>query len=121
MPGVIWEDSIDGLGSAILGGSRVYFVAWELTVIGPTARHPSYWDTDAYVGVGYYRLGNDLTAGGIIGGVGYGEAHWLSLLIGQNVVDPGQVASDFTSQIAQYISWAIAPGNAVHMYVFGDT
>lgn len=119
MPGIIYEDDLTDTGSAILGGTRVYFVAWEITIFGPTVRHPSYWDVDQYVGVGHWELGNDLTPGGAISGIGYDAPHWINAAIGQWISPPGDVGGTFNSAIAQYVRWAIAPGSEVHLYVFG--
>lgn len=120
MPSVTYEATLTDVGSSILGGSRVFFVAWEVTVVGPTVRMPRFWDTSARVGIGHYSLGNDLTPGGLISGVGYGSPRWFERLVGQHVVTPGQVASDFAADIAQYIEWSIEPGTEIHLYVFGD-
>lgn len=121
MPGVIFDDTVSDAGSAHMGGSRVYFVAYEVLDFGPSARHPSYWDINTWVGLGYYQLGNDLGPGGLITGIGYGDPHWFNTDIGQRVVSPGEVGSDFTSDIAAYIRWTLVPGVSVRLYVLGDT
>lgn len=121
MPSVTYEATLSGVGSDPLGGSRVAFVAWEVTIVGPTVRLPRFWDTDARLGIGHYSLGNDLTPGGLISGVGYGSPRWIESLMGQHVVTPALVGSDFSWDLAQYIRWAIEPGTEVHLYVFGDT
>jgi hypothetical protein len=120
MPGTIYDDTLTDSGSAALGGSRVYFVAWEVKDFGPVARHPSFWDTDQYVGIGHWELGNDVTPGGILSGIAYDAPHWINRELGQWIAPPGQVGSDFSSAIAQYISWTLSPGVEVHLYVFGD-
>lgn len=120
MPGVIFEDDLSDAGESVLGGTRVYFVAWELISGGPTVRNPNGWDVNEWLGIGHFQLGNDLTPGGIISAVGYGDVHWLNSEVGQWIVEPGAVGSDFTSIIAQYIRWAISPGTSVHLYVFGE-
>lgn len=120
MPNVIYEDSLTGAGSAIMGGTRVYFVAWEVTTRGPLVRVPNAWDVDQLLGVGHWALGNDLTPGGLISGLGFDSPHWVNSEIGQWVAPPGQVGADFSSAIAQYIEWAFTPGTEVHVYVFGE-
>lgn len=120
MPSAIFEDTLVDSGSSIMGGTRVLFVAWEVTVSGPTVRNPSVWETDILLGVGQFQLGNDLTSGGILSGIAYGDAHWINSLLGQWVVPPGAVGADFSAAVAQYIRWSISPGTQVHLYVFGD-
>jgi hypothetical protein len=120
MPSVIFEDDLVDTGSAILGGSRVLFVAWEITTRGPNVRIPNSWDTDTIIGAGHWSLGNDLTPGGLISGLAFDSPHWLYADAGQWVAPPGQIGSDFSAAIAQYIRWSFAPGTEVHLYVFGD-
>lgn len=120
MPSAIYEDVLTGEGAAILGGTRVFYVAWEVTVSGIRVRNGSESDPDALMGVGYFALGNDLTPLGLISGVGWQEAHWFNWTIGQWIPSPAMVGSDFSNDIAQYIHWAISAGSEVHLYVFGD-
>lgn len=120
MPSIIYEDSVSGAGSAIMGGTRVFYVAGEVTTEGPTVRRPNDWDTDSLVSVGHWQLGNDLTSGGLITGVGWDVPHWIYTSPFQWVVPPGQIGADFSAAIAQYIRWAISPGTEVHLIVFGD-
>lgn len=121
MPFVTFEDTLTDSGSSPLGGSRVFYVAWEITVLGPTIRHPNTWDVDALVGVGHWELGNALDSGGLIAGVGYDSPHWIGWEIGQWIVPPGVVGADFSAAIADHIRWTIEPGTSVHLYVFGDS
>ena len=121
MPSPIFEDTLTDTGESVLGGGRVFYVAWEITTFGPTVHTVNDWDTNTLVRVGHWELGNDLTPLGLISGIGYGEQHWMNVAVGQWIAPPGQVGSDFSSAIAAYIRWAIAPGTAVHLYVFGDT
>lgn len=121
MPGLSFSQTLTGAGSAQMSGTRVYFVAWEVTVFGPSARQPTVWDPEVWIGIGHYELGNDLTPGGVISGIGYGKANWIDTPIGQRVVSPAEDASGFTREIAEYIRWSIAPGSEVNLYVFGDT
>jgi hypothetical protein len=120
MPSVIFEDSLSDSGASIMGGTRVFYVAWEITTRGPTARQPNVWDVDALVGVGHWELGNDLSSGGLISGVGYDAPHWIGWQIGQWIAPPGQVGTDFSAAIAQWIRWTFEPGTTVHLIVFGD-
>lgn len=120
MPSVIFEDTLTDSGSAVMGGTRVLFVAWEVTVEGPGVHTPNAWDVTSLIGVGHWELGNDLTPGGLISGLGFDSPHWINTEIGQWVAPPGQVGADFSSAIAQYIRWTISPGTEVHLYVFGD-
>jgi hypothetical protein len=121
MPSTIWEDTVTDSGSASLGGSRVLYVAWEITAAGPGVRNPSSWDLHTQVGVGFWQLGNDLTALGLISGIGWSEPHWIFSEIGQWIAPPGLVGADFSYALAGSIQWVISPGTEVHMYVFGDT
>jgi hypothetical protein len=121
VPSVIFEDSLTDAGTTVMGGTRVFYVAWEVVTDGPRVRPGMEEDTDALLGVGYWSLGNDLTSLGLISGIGLGEAHWMNTRIGQWVVPPGLVGADFSIAIAQYIHWAISPGTEVHLYVFGDS
>lgn len=120
MPSITFDDTVTGSGSSVLGGTRVLYVAWEITVEGPTIRPPATWDSDSIIGAGHWSLGNDLTPGGLITGVAYDAPHWLYATVGQWVAPPGQIGADFSMAIAQYIQWVFAPGTEVHLIVFGD-
>ena len=121
MPSTTYEATLSGTGDAVLGGSRVFYVAWEITTQGPTIRHPHSWDPNTLLGAGFWQLGNDLTALGLISGIGWGEAHWLYSLIGQWIAPPGIIGTEFSAALATHIRWTIPPGTDVHLYVFGDT
>lgn len=121
MPSIIYDDEVSGAGSSVLGGSRVLYVAWEVTVQGPNVHQPSVWDSELLVAVGHWELGNDLTPGGLISGVGYDEPHWIYTAIGQWVVAPARVGATDAYSLAQYIRWSMTPGTSVHLIVFGDT
>lgn len=120
MPSVIFEDDLIDAGTVVMGGTRVLYVAWEVTIEGPTVRRPVAEDSEFVNGVGYFALGNDLTPGGLISGIGLDDPHWFNWEIGQWVVPPGQVGADFSSAIAQYLHWMVKPGTTVHIVVFGD-
>jgi hypothetical protein len=120
MPSVIYEDSLTDTGTSILGGTRVLYVAWEMTVEGPTVRRPVPDDVELLNGLGYFALGNDLTPGGLISGIGLHQAQWFNWEIGQWLPEPSQVGADFPSVVAQYIHWMVRPGSEVHVVVFGD-
>lgn len=120
MPSTIFEATISGVDSDIMGGTHVYYVAWEVTVQGVRVRNSIEGDSAQLLGVGTFQLGNDLTPLGLISGVGFQEPHWMNSEIGQWIPTPGQVGASFTSAIAQYIRWSISPGTEVHLYVFGD-
>lgn len=120
MPSAIYEATLTDAGSAVLGGSRVFYVAWEITAEGPTVRRPHNWDPNTVLAAGYWQLGNDLTDLGLISGVGWAEPHWLYATIGQWIAPPGVVGADFSAALATRIRWVIAPGTEVHLYVFGD-
>lgn len=120
MPGVTFEDVLSGSGAAELGGTRVYYVAWEVTVAAPYVRHPSPWDDQVVIGVGHFELGNDLTPAGLISGIGYGAQHWMGSMVGQWIVSPAVAGGAFTAEIAEWLRWTISPGTEVHLYVFGD-
>jgi hypothetical protein len=120
MPSVIYEDSVTDAGSAIMGGTRVLYVAWEVTVQGPMVRNPVVWDETALVAVGNWSLGNDLSSGGLILAVGFDAPHWINREVGQWIVPPGQIGADFSAAVAQYFEWNLSPGTEVHFVVFGD-
>lgn len=120
MASVIFENTLTDSGVAELGGTRVFYVAWEVTVAGPTIRPPATWDSDAIIGAGHWSLGNDLTSLGVINGVAFDAPHWLYAEKGQWIAQPGVVGTEFSASIAQYIQWTFAPGTEVHLYVFGD-
>jgi hypothetical protein len=119
VPSVIFDQTLTDAGFSLTGGSRVLYVAWEVTVLGPAVRSPQAWDATALLGVGHFELGNDLTGAAIISGIGYGEPHWLNTPIGQWIVPPGEVGSDFSAAIAEYIRWSLTPGTEVHLYILG--
>ena len=121
MPFTTFEDTLTGSGSAALSGTRVLYVAWEITVEGPAVHQPSVWDTDMRLGVGHWELGNDLTSLGLISGVGYDEPHWLDTPIGQWVTRPTAVDTAFGYTFADHIRWSLTEGTEVHLYVFGDS
>lgn len=120
MPSVTYEATLSGAGDAVLGGSRVFYVAWEITTVGPTIRYPHSWDPNTLLGAGFWQLGNDLTDLGLISGIGWAEPHWLASMIGQWIAPPGLVGTEFSAALATRIRWTLAPGTEVHLYVFGD-
>lgn len=120
MPSTIYESNLSDTGEAVMGGTRVLYVAWEVTTFGPTIHVPSSWDPDTLLRVGHWEIGNDLTPLGLISGTAFGEQHWINSERGQWIAPPGLVGSAPSYAIAQYIRWAMAPGTEVHLYVFGD-
>ncbi len=121
MPSVIYEASLTDAGDAVMGGTRVYYVAWEITTHGPAMHHYAQWDPYTETRAGYVQLGNDLTPGGLISGIGYDAPIWFNNDIGQWIVKPTLSGSDFTALLAQYVRWALTPGTEVHLVVFGDS
>lgn len=121
MPFAIFDDTLTDTGESVMSGSRVFYVAWEITVSGPPVHTPSSWDPNTLLGAGYWQFGNDLSSLGLISGIGYGEVHWINSELGQWIVPPGSVGTDFSAAIATYIRWTLSPGTSVHLYVFGDT
>ena len=119
MPSIIFDETLTDAGFSLTGGSRVYYVAWEVLVPGPAVHNPQSWDTDVWLGIGHFQFGNDLTAAGSISGIGYGDPHWMNAEIGQWIVEPGDIGGTFASVIAEYIRWSISPGTQVHLYIFG--
>lgn len=96
------------------------YVAWEVLADGPRVRNPIEGDSEHLNGVGFFKLGNDLTPLGLISGVGFDEAIWFNARIGQWIAGPGSVGNDANFRVAQYIRWSISPMASVHFYVFGD-
>lgn len=120
MPGLTYEATLTGVGAAALGGSRVYYVAWEVLTEGPRIRRPIEGDTEHLNGVGYFALGNDLTAAGIIAGLAWQPEVWMNWERGQWIVVPTVVGTDFPAVIADHIHWSVSADAEVHLYVFGD-
>lgn len=121
MPFITFDDTISGQGAAALSGSRVFYVAWEVTTLGPAVHEPNAWDTDALLAVGHWELGNALDSGGLIFGVGYDVPHWMGWHIGQWIAPPGVVGAEFSAAIADHIRWTVSDGTEVHLIVFGDS
>jgi hypothetical protein len=120
MPSTTYENTVTGVGSDALGGGRVYYVAWEVTVLGARARQPTESDTEHLNGVGFLALGNDLTSLGLISGVGWGPEMWMNWRTGQFVVTPTVIGTEFPAIFADHIRWSVGVGTTVHFYVFGD-
>jgi hypothetical protein len=120
MPSIIFDDTLTDSGSSVLGGTRVLYVAWEVTVEGPAVHRPYSWDPLSLLGVGFWQLGNDLTPGGLISGVGWNEPHWMYTTIGQWVTAPALVGTEFGYSLQQYVQWVLTPVTEVHLIIFGD-
>lgn len=120
MPGVIYEDTLMGAGDAVMGGTRVYYVAWQITTPGPSVGSGPVWDPYTVLRAGYWQLGNDLTPAALISGLGWSDPHWINTEIGQWIAPPGEIGAEFSAALAQYVRWALTPGTSVHLYVLGD-
>lgn len=120
MPYISFSDTVAGQGSASLSGNRVYYVAYEVTVDGPRVRTPHEADGETLNGVGFVCLGNDLTAAGIVSGVGWDRELWMNSRRGQFIADGGQVASGLIRWFADHIRWSVGAGTSVRLYVLGD-
>lgn len=120
MPFITFNDTVSDSGAAALGGSRVFYVAWQMTTRGPTVRNPSPWDLDTLLGLGHWELGNSLDSGGLIFGVGYDAPHWMGWEIGQWIAPPGVSGTEYSAAIADHIRWTVEAGSEVHLIVLGD-
>lgn len=121
MPFATFSASVSDSGEASLGGSRVFYVAWEVTTPGPGVIPGPTWDPYTRQKVGFWQLGNDLTSLGIISAIGYDAPHWMNFLVGQWIVSPTADPAGFTTVFADHIRWALTPGTVATLYVFGDS
>jgi len=120
MPFSTFDDTVSGSGAADLGGNRVYYVAWRVTVDGNRVRQPTEDDSDHLNGVGYFSLGNALDGASDFAGDGWGDEHWMNWRQGQWIVPPGEVGTSFSRAIAGRIHWGLSAGTEVHLFVLGD-
>ena len=120
MPSILYENTVSGVGYAVLGSGTVFYVAWNVTVLGNRVRNPTESDVEHVNGVGFLALGNDLSPLGAIEGIRWGPEMWLNWTIGQVIVTPTIVGSEFTGLLANYVRWSLGVGTTVHFYVFGE-
>ncbi len=120
MPSILFDATLSGVNQTALGGTSVFYVAWNVTFLGSRVRQPMEGDAEHVNGVGFLALGNDLTPGGLISGIGWGPEMWMNWTIGQYVAPPGLSGSDFSAWIAGYMRWSIGVGTTVHVIVFGS-
>lgn len=121
MPFAVYESDISGDGSAALSGSRVLYVAWDVTDLGGTGHLAGSVDDLAIVGVGGFALGDNFAIGS---GSAVDRWHpfvWFNTQYGLWTPSPAATASDFLSEVATLIRWSLTVGAAAHIYVFGDS
>ena len=120
MPFVTFDDTISGVDSVDLGGNRVLYFAWLVTVDGRKVRSPSSDDPTQLAGVGFIQFGNDITSGGILSGDAWQPPYWLNSRQGQIIANPQDQGGGFGRIIASRLHYAISPETEVHLYVLGD-
>lgn len=121
MPFGLYDADISGSGSAALGGSRVLYVAWDVTDLGGTGHLGGSVDDEAILGVGGFALGDNFAIGS---GSAVDRWHgfvWFNTQYGLYVPSPAADASGFLADVATRIRWSLTTGAAAHIYVFGDT
>lgn len=120
MPFISFDDVISGVDSVDLGGNRVLYFAWEVTVDGRDVYPSSRLDPNILLGVGFVQFGNDVSSAGILSGDAWQEPMWLNWRQGQRIANPQDQAGSFGRIIAARMHYAISPGTEVHLYVLGD-
>lgn len=121
MPFISFDSTISGVDSVDLGGNRVLYFAWLVTVDGRKVRSPSADDPTQLAGVGFVQFGNDISSAGILSGDAWQPPIWLNSRQGQWIAIPNDLGGAFGSIIAARMHYAISPGTEVHLYVLGDT
>lgn len=120
MPFISFDDTISGVDSVDLGGNRVLYFAWLVTVDGREVRQSGRLDPDQISGVGFVQFGNDVSSAGILTGDAWQEPYWLNWRQGQRIAIPQDQGGSFGRIIASRLHYAISPGTEVHFYVLGD-
>lgn len=120
MPSISFNDTVSGHGSVALDTNRVYYVAYEVTAQGRRVRTPRDADPDTLNGVGFLSLGNDLTAAGIISGVGWAPEMWMNAVRGQFIADGGELSGTLLRWFADHLRWSLSEGTSATVYVLGD-
>lgn len=120
MPFITFDSTISGIDSVDLGGNRVLYFAWEVTVDGRDVRQGSQLDPSLLLGVGYVAFGNDVSSAGILSGDAWQEPHWLNWRQGQIIAVPQDQGGSFGRIVAARMHYAISPGTEVHLYILGD-
>lgn len=121
MPFISFDSTISGVDSVDLGGNRVLYFAWLVTVDGRKVRSPSADDPTQLAGVGFVQFGNDISSAGILSGDAWQPPIWLNSRQGQCIAIPNDLGGTFGSIVAARMHYAISPGTEVHLYVLGDT
>jgi hypothetical protein len=121
VPFALYDDDISGSGSAVLGGSSVFYVAWDVTSIGYQARNTGSLDELNFAGLGGFALGDSFS---IVGGSAvdrWHEFHYFNVEFGLWTPEPSAVGGSFAVAIATRIRWSLSFGTTCHLYVYGDT
>lgn len=121
MPFISFDSTISGVDSVDLGGNRVLYFAWLVTVDGRKVRSPSADDPTQLAGVGFVQFGNDISSAGILSGDAWQPPIWLNSRQGQWIAIPNDLGGAFGSIVAARMHYAISHGTEVHLYVLGDT
>lgn len=121
MPFFVFDSTVSGVDSVDLGGNRVYYVAWLVTVDGRKVRSPSSDDPTQLAGVGFVQLGNDVTSSGILSGDAWQPPMWLNSRQGQIIATPQDLGGSFGRFIASRLHYALSPETEVHLMILGDS
>lgn len=121
MPFNLYDADISDTGSATLSGSRVLYVAWDITNFGALGHDATGIDDEAILAVGGFALGDNFAIGS---GAAQDRWHpfiWFNTQYGLWVPSPAADAAGFCYDVATRIRWAFGAGGAAHITVFGDT
>lgn len=121
MPFIVYEADLTGDGSASLSGSRVLYIAWDITTLGVIAHQGAGVVTDAVIGFGGVALGDHFD---IVGGPDVERWHefiWFNQTYGLWTPSPAADTGGFLYEVATRIKWNIVSDGAAHVRVFGDS
>jgi hypothetical protein len=121
MPFSLYDADISDSGSAALLGSRVLYIAWDVTDLGGIGHLAGSVDDEAITGVGGVALGDNFAIGS---GSAVDRWHpfiWFNTQYGLWTPSPAADGSGFLYEVATRIRWSLSVGAAAHLYVFGDS
>jgi hypothetical protein len=120
MPFTLYDADISGSGSAPLGGTRVFYVAWDITNLGALGHVSTGIDDNAVLSVGGFALGDNFAIGSGSAEDRWHEFHWFNSEFGLWTPIPSADSTGFLSVVATRIRWAFGVDGTAHIYVFGD-
>lgn len=121
MPFNVYDADISGSGSAALSGSRVLYIAWDITDLGGLGHLAGSVDDEAIVGVGGVALGDNFAIGS---GSAVDRWHpfiWFNTQFGLWTPSPAALSGGFLYEVATRIRWSLGIDAAAHLTIFGDT